>query len=397
MSSSALARLRTHRVPDWWREAKLGIFIHWTPASVPGWAPTDVDLRDVLTAREPHPFARMPYTEWYENSLRFPDSPVARYHAEHYGTRPYREFGADFDAALAGWDPTPWARAFAAAGARYVVLVAKHHDGFCLWPSAVTNPRRPGWHTTRDVVGELAHAVRAEGLRFGLYYSGGLDWTFESRPIGSMAAAAAAVPRGDYPAYAEAHVRELVARYRPSVLWNDIAWPSSARDLWPLLTDYYAAVPEGVVNDRWLPWSPANAALRIGPLCRGADALLRRAALRARGLLPPKPPFFDFRTPEYAAVDTTPPWPWELVRGMDRSFGYNRASRPEHFLTRDELRDTLAAVNGHGGNLMLNVGPTGDAAIPEEQFTRLRWLAEEHGARPGASPTAPDATPEADN
>ena len=70
-------------------------------------------------------------------------------------------------------------------------------------------------------------------MRFGLYYSGGLDSTFNDRPIGTVAEMLAAVPRGDYPAYADAQVRELVARYRPSVLWNDIAWPSKARSAKP--------------------------------------------------------------------------------------------------------------------------------------------------------------------
>ncbi|HVX17769.1 MAG TPA: alpha-L-fucosidase [Acidimicrobiales bacterium] len=376
-TSPVLAELRGHEVPAWWRDAGLGIFIHWTPASVPGWAPTDRDLLDILTAKGPHPFAEMPYTEWYQNSLRFPDSSVSRFHRERYGDRAYETFADDFNAGLDRWDPAGWAEQFAAAGARYVVLVTKHHDGFCLWPSDVPNPHRPGWHTERDVVGELADAVRAAGMRFGVYYSGGLDWTFDDRPIPTMAAGAAAVPQGDYPAYAAAHVRELIERYQPSVLWNDIAWPQPADDLWPLLRDYYRAVPDGVVNDRWLPWSRLNTALRVGPLRRLADAALRRAATKSKGLVPPKPPHFDVRTPEYTALDERPPWPWECVRGMDRSFGYNRNSRPEHFLARDELLSTLESINANGGNLLLNVGPRGeDAAIPAEQVERLAWLAQ---------------------
>ena len=82
-------------------------------------------------------------------------------------------------------------------------------------------------------MGELAEAVRGHGMRFGLYYSGGLDSTFLECPMGSMGGVLAAIPRGDYPAYAEAQVRELIDRYRPSVLWNDIAWPAPGRELWP--------------------------------------------------------------------------------------------------------------------------------------------------------------------
>lgn len=375
MTDAVLKRLLGHQVPAWWRDAKFGIFVHWTPSAVPGFAPIDGDIKTLMTSTDPAPLARMPYTEWYENSLRFPDSPVAAYHREHYGSRPYEAFGADFDAGLDCWDPKDWARRFAAAGARYVVLVAKHHDGYCLWPSAVPNPHRSGWHTTRDVVGELAEVVRAEGLRFGLYYSGGLDWTFDARPIPTLASGAAAVPGGAYPAYAVAQVRELIDRYRPSLLWNDIAWPQTGRELWPLLEHYLDVVPDGVVNDRWLPRSAATSAMRIVPMRRLADTALRRVVSRRGALIPPKPPFFDVRTPEYTTLDDVPPWPWECVRGMDHSFGFNRASRPEHFVTRQELLGSLVDIVAKGGNLLLNVGPTGDAALPPEQVERLDWLA----------------------
>ena len=176
-----LKALRRHEVPAWWRDAKLGIFVHWTPASVPGFAPVDDDVTAMVQSGDRRAMGWSPYTEWYENSLRFPDSPVARHHRDTYGEKPYREFAAEWETGLASWDPDDWARTFAAAGARYVVLVTKHHDGYCLWPSTVANPRLPGWQCARDVVGELGEAVRAQGMRFGVYYSGGLDWTFEDR------------------------------------------------------------------------------------------------------------------------------------------------------------------------------------------------------------------------
>lgn len=367
--------VKSHRVPAWWSDAKLGIFVHWTPASVPGWAPTGHGLPEILSSTRPDAFADLPYSEWYENSLRFPDSAVSRHHAEVWRGRPYEEFGADFRAGLEQWDPDDWARRFAAAGARHVVLVAKHHDGFCLWPSAVHNPHRDGWHTGRDVVGELAEAVRAAGMRFGLYYSGGLDWTFDARPVGTFADGAAAVPRGPYPAYAEAQVRELIARYRPSVLWNDIAWPQPQRELWALLAHYYATVPDGVVNDRWLAWSPAFTALRRGPVRRAVISLGARAARRQEGLVPPAPAHYDFRTTEFTSFPETRHRPWECVRGMDRGFGYNRASEPSHFIGDDELVRLLVDVAAKGGNLLLNVGPRGeDASIPGEQARILDAL-----------------------
>jgi alpha-L-fucosidase len=370
-----LRRLRAHMVPAWWRDAKLGIFVHWTPASVAGFAPVDADIGALVRSGRRDALAWTPYTEWYENSLRFPQSPVAAHHREVYRDRPYVEFAREWEAGLAQWDPDAWARTFAATGARYVVLVTKHHDGYCLWPTAVPNPNRPGWNCTRDVVGELGEAVRAVGLRFGVYYSGGLDWTFDDRPIGSLADMLAAVPRGAYPDYAEAHVRELIARYRPSVLWNDIAWPAEGKRLWRLFTDYYDAVPDGVLNDRWMPWSPLLASTRYAPVQKLVDAGARRQARRDVGVIPPKPPHFDVRTPEYVVFPGIQRTPWECVRGMDQSFGYNAESRAEHFLTVDELRWSFLDIVAKNGNLLLNVGPGGvDAQIPDEQHALLAGL-----------------------
>jgi alpha-L-fucosidase len=371
-----LRRLRGHRVPAWWLDAKLGIFVHWTPASVPAFAPVDVDIGALVRAGRPDALASVPYTEWYENSLRFPDSPAARHHREVYGNRPYTEFAAEWEAGLAQWDPGEWAATFAATGARYVVLVTKHMDGYCLWPSEVENPRRPGWHARRDVVGELAEAVRGAGMRFGVYYSGGLDSTFNDRPIGSVAGMLAAVPRGDYADYAEAQVRELIGRYRPSVLWNDIAWPTEGKRLWPLFEHYYAEVPDGVVNDRWMPWNPLLGVTESSLGRRAIDAVMRRQANRDAGVVPPMPPHADYRTPEYVTFDDVQRKPWECVRGMDQSFGYNAQSTAEHFVPHDELLWMLTDIAAKGGNLLLNVGPRGvDAQIPDEQRDRLGWLA----------------------
>ena len=377
LRNQQLKALRAHRVPAWWSDAKLGIFVHWTPASVPAFAPVDVDIGELVRSGRRDALAFCPYAEWYENSLQFPESPVARHHREVYGDRPYTEFAAEWEAGLDQWDPQAWAARFAATGARYVVFVTKHMDGYCMWPTDVPNPRRPGWNCRRDVVGELGEAVRGAGMRFGLYYSGALDSTFNDRPIGSVAEMLDAIPRGDYPAYAEAQVRELIARYRPSVLWNDIAWPTEGKQLWPLFEHYYAQVPDGVVNDRWMPWSPLLAGARSPLVRRAIDAGVQRQAKRDAGVIPPLPPLCDVRTPEYVVFDDVQRKPWECVRGMDQSFGYNASSRPEHFLARDELQWMLTDITAKGGNLLLNVGPRGvDAQIPDEQLTRLDWLAE---------------------
>ena len=318
-----------------------------------------------------------PYVEWYENSLRFPESPVSQFHRTTYPGREYRSFVPDFEAGVASWEPETWAVHFATTGARYVVLVAKHHDGYCLWPTSVVNPNRPGFHSHRDVVGELADAVRKHGMRFGVYYSGGLDWTFNDLPIGSFSDLLAAQPGDGYAAYAEAQVRELIERYRPSVLWNDISWPAPLPQLARLLADYYTAVPDGVVNDRFMPRSPLwkLAQSKVGRQL--LDRYAARQAVADRGIVPPKPPLFDVRTPEYTAFDSVERTPWECVRGMDRSFGYNRESGEEQFISERDLLWSLTDITAKGGNLLLNVGPRGvDATIADHQLRRLGWLAD---------------------
>ena len=345
--------------------------------AVPAFAPVEVDIGELVQSGRRDALAYVPYTEWYGNSLRFPDSPVAQHHRAVHGSRTYESFAADWEAGLEQWDPDAWAARFAGTGARYVVLVTKHMDGYCLWPSSVPNPRRPGWNSTRDVVGELAEAVRGAGMRFGIYYSGGLDATFNDRPIGSIAQMLDAVPRGDYAAYADAHVHELIDRYAPSVLWNDIAWPAEGKQLWPLFEHYYQRVPDGVVNDRWMPWSPLLGVTRYEVARNALDAVMQRQARRDSGVIPPRPPHFDVRTPEYVVFDDVQSKAWECVRGLDQSFGYNAESKEDHFLAHDELLWMLTDIVAKGGNLLLNVGPRGvDAQIPVEQVRRLEWLAQ---------------------
>ena len=370
-----LQALRRHRVPAWWRDAKLGIFVHWTPASVPAFAPVDVDIGDLVQSDRADALADLPYAEWYENSLRFPTARSPATIARSTATAPTRPFADDWEAGLAHWDPEDWAGASRPPGPAGSSCVTKHMDGYCLWPTEVTNPHRPGWHCRRDVVGELGEAVRGAGMRFGVYYSGGLDATFNDRPIGSVADLIDAVPRGDYPAYAEAQVRELIARYRPSVLWNDIAWPSEGKALWPLFEHYYEQVPDGVSTTagcRGARSSPRPRSPRVRKLL---DAGARRQARRDGGIVPPRPPHSDYRTPEYV----------ELRRRPAEALGVRPGHGPELRLQRPvppgALHRPRRAVldahrhRGQGRQPAAQRRPRGvDAQIPDEQRTRLDWL-----------------------
>jgi len=137
-------------------------------------------------------------------------------------------------------------------GAGYVVLTTKHHEGFRLWPSSIAHPSKGLYNAERDVVGDMSSAVRAHGMRMGLYYSGGYDWPFNNAVLKHPADAMLAVPASpEYLEYATAHVRELIDHYAPDMLWNDVAWPPGG-NLADLFAYYYNCVPDGVINDRWI-------------------------------------------------------------------------------------------------------------------------------------------------
>jgi len=345
------ASLATHPLPDWYSDAKLGIFIHWGLYSVPGWAPvshTDHDFasNDYIT--------NDPYAEWYYNTMRVPNSPTQKYHREHYGNADYYSFTKTFNDESAKWSPDQWSKIFSDAGARYIVLTTKHHEGFTLWPSQVPNPNQQGLHATRDIVGELTTSARKAGLRMGLYYSGGYDWTFNRGPILRDSDYESVKPQMKaYGDYADAQAEELVAKYHPDVLWNDIDWPKSGNAL-KVIADYYNAVPEGVVDDRF-------------------------------GIK-----HTDFTSPEYAKMDEIRAKKWEECRGLGASFGFNRAEGEAETIAPDKLIALLVDIVSKNGNLLLDVGPMPDGTIPAVQMDRLiklgAWMKQNGEAIYGTRP-----------
>lgn len=377
-----LESLRGHQIPAWYDDAKFGVFLHWGLFSVPGYAPVG-RFNDLIKRDYDHTMTRSPYAEDYWNALRDPGSPTAKFHRETYGTMPYEGFKRKFEAELVHWNPAAWAKRFRAAGAKYVVLTAKYADGFALWPTKVANPRQPGWHTRRDVVGELAAAVRAEGLRFGIYYSGDVDWTFQRETMRTFGDYLYAHPGDDYAAYAEAQVRELIRRYRPDILWNDIGWPTGEKRLLSMFADYYNTVPGGVVNDRWQTHS-FGTRLAGTPAGRWLfDAIMRQAVADNPDVisgLPQPIPHSDFTTPEYAQYGRTMPKKWEMTRGIGNSWGYNRAETESEYASFERtLLPSFQDAIAKNGNLLLNIGPIGGrGALPAAQLSRFdafgNWL-----------------------
>jgi len=373
-----LKSLNAHEVPPWYEDAKFGIFIHWGLYSIPGFASRFGSITDVFRDHYDIAVASTPYTEWYCNAIKVPECESAKHHRDVWHDMPYENFREMFLKGLEQWSPAEWADSFATAGARYVVLVTKHHDGFCLWPSTVDNPHQKDWTSRRDIVGELAQAVRARGMRFGVYYSGGIDWTFNREPLRTLADFIGSMPGGDYPRYADAQMHELIARYKPSVVWNDIAWPTPLQPELQLFADYYIAVPDVVVDDRWQPANWMTVLMRIKLVRRIFDFFAKRQMTgknAPQGVVTPKPPHYDFRTMEYTTFSTAQAGKWEATRGMSFSFGFNRRDTEADYLSIETLVREFVDTVSKNGNLLLNVGPRGeDAQIPSEQAARLKGL-----------------------
>ena len=356
--------LRTHPVPDWFHDAKLGIFIHWGLYSVPAFAPPTGELGKVDWNTW---FYKNPYAEWYLNSLRLTTSETATRHAATYGADfDYYRFSETFHKESEKWDPNKWAEVIQRTGAGYAVLTTKHHDGFALWPSKVKHPTRNDLTTKRDFTGELTSAVRKKGLRMGLYYSGGLDWTFETKPVATMGDLGTTAPKSqEYADYADAHWRELIERYEPAVLWNDISYPKLGK-IANIFADYYNRFPEGLVNSRF------------------------------------NTPHIDFTTPEYTKYDKIVEKKWETCRGLGFSFGYNQVEDGRHVIAADKLIEMLIDIASKNGNLLLNIGPKPDGTISEIQMDRLEklgaWMAVNgegiRGTRPHTKAQAKTSTGE---
>jgi alpha-L-fucosidase len=369
--------LAAHPMPAWWRDAKLGVMMHWGLYSVPAWAPREADIIRLLASRPHDALIHTPYAEWYANSLKFADGPTAAHHRATYGDRPYESFRDDFEAGLAKWSAGPLIDFVAGIGARYFVPVTKHHDGYCLWPTTVANPLHGRWRAPRHLVAEMAGACRERGLRFGVYYSGGLDWTYEPAPIASLGAMRASLPTG---AAARAafcdHYRELIAATDPDILWNDIAYPSG-EDLWPLLADFYNDREDRLINDRFQLPDDSRARL-ADPEARAAFDRSVAEAMSKPGFAfaPSLPPVFDHRTPEYASGRDLGETPWETVRGVGHSFGFKANETAEDYLTGEALVRLFVDIVGWGGNLLINIGPRADGSIPDEQGGPLRALGE---------------------
>ena len=317
------ASLDQRPTPEWFLDAKFGVFIHWGVYSVPAWG------------------VHGQYAEWYWQKMANKRSTNAwwQFHTKNYGANfDYKDFAPCFTAEL--FDARQWADLFARAGIKYVVPTSKHHEGFALWPSAEASKtwERP-WNATeigpkRDLLGELAVATRSRGLKFGFYYSL-YEWF---NPLWLT----------NKPAYVSQHMtpqfKDVVTRYQPAIIFSDGEWEMPSKD-WKseeLLAWLFNESPckdEVVVNDRW------------GKDCRHKHG--------------------GYWTTEYAAGMQDGSHPWEESRGMAYSYGLNRAERVDDYKSAREFILVLVDLVSRGGNLLLDIGPAADGTIPPLMEQRL--------------------------
>lgn len=285
----------------------------------------------------------------------------------------------DYDTLLGRFNPTrfdaeEWIGLAAAAGMKYFVITAKHHDGFALWDSAVSRysvAATPFGETGRDLLGELNAACRRRGVRFGLYYSHWQDW---EHPGGARPPwpEAEGDPPVEQPSDEEferywrekslPQVAELIERYDPEMLWFDTWARGAARQITPrrrdeLLRLVREKAPGCLVNGRIAAHDPA-----------GAD-------------------FVSMMDNEYPGADEAPDVPWETPATMNHSWGYHRLDYG--WKSFGSLLTRLITNAHHGGGMTLNVGPLPDGSFPRAARHRLRQFAawmEVNG--PAIQPTA---------
>ncbi len=355
--------LAHYQIPDWYRDAKFGIFIHWGVYSVPAFA-----------------------NEWYPRNMYQKDSREYKHQVATYGPETqfgYKDFIPQFTAK--NFDPQAWAKLFKASGARYVIPVAEHHDGFAMYDSDLSEWTAVKMGPKRDVVGQIAQAVRAEGLHFGLsthreehywFFDGGFLYPSDVQsqkyaslygypvPAGQVqnidVAKDTTIPPKLFLQDWLARDAELIEKYKPDVVYFDwwINKPQYAPYLQRFAAFYYnyAAAHQGtaVINYKQQAMPEGTAVLDVE---RGQLAGTRALA-------------------------------WQTDTSIsDQSWGY-----VEHdtYKQPGALIQQLADIVSKNGNLLLNIGPRSDGTIPEPVQRTLfgmgRWLSMNGDAIYGTRP-----------
>ncbi|XP_066251248.1 alpha-L-fucosidase-like [Euwallacea similis] len=312
-------------VPDWYDKAKVGIFIHWGLFSVPGFDSEWI------------------WHEWRTDHKKEVEDFISKNYPPDFT---YQEFASQLTGEFL--NATQWADLLKRAGAKYVVLTSKHHEGFTLWPSKYTysfNSVDQGPH--RDIVKEVGEAVKAAGLKYGLYHSL-LEWYHPLYVADQANGTSYFVDQKIYP-----EMVELVNTYKPEIVWSDGEWemPDTYWKSTKFLAWLFNESPVKdtvLVNDRW----------GSNVTCLHGDILTCTDRYNPGYLLPKK---------------------WENAMTIDwHSWGFRRNSNIDEYATTKELIELLIETVACGGNILINVGPTKEghiAPIFQERLLQFgEWL-----------------------
>ncbi len=296
---------------QWWRTAKFGMFIHWGIYSIPN---------------SDHQYTT-DMGEWFLSNHKVQVADYEKYAAQFHPT----QFNAN-----------AWAKLAKDAGMKYVVVTAKHHDGFCMFDSALTDynvVKATPWH--HDPMKDLSSAVRKDGMTFCFYYSY-MDWhhpdylprrAWDTRPTDN-----ASLP--DYDKYMQGQLRELLTNYGPiGGIWFDGGWEHNAAEEESLTVDHVmrSVQPGLMVNNR----------INIPE---------------------------DYDTPEQTIPASALPEGrlWETCMTINDDWGY--VWNDHDFKSSTDLIQKLCDIAGKGGNFLLNVGPDANGVIPQEEVDRLEQV-----------------------
>jgi alpha-L-fucosidase len=345
--------LQQYEVPEWYRDAKFGIFIHWGLYSVPAFG-----------------------DEWYPRMMYLKGSEEYKHHIATYGPQDkfgYKDFIPLFKAEK--FDPAAWAHLFKESGAKYVVPVFEHHDGFAMYDSNLSDWTAVKMGPHRDLVGDLAKAVRAEGLHLGAsshrvehnFYLGvgrtipadvnDPDFAAFYGPAHTWLEAPKGTPlSNDFTFVSKAWTddwlarsAEIVQKYHPEIMWFDwwIGQPSLREDLARFAAFYYNASltygdHAGVINYKYFAMEEHSAVLDL----------------------------------ERGQLSNIRPLPWQTDTSVsNRSWGY---IQNDTFKSPEFIVHQLVDIVSKNGNLLLNISPRSDGTIPEEEQRILRdvgvWL-----------------------
>jgi alpha-L-fucosidase len=325
----------------WWSDARFGMFIHWGVYSVPAgeWN------------------GNKDYAEWFLEETHMPVSQ-------------YEKFADQFNPT--NFDAVAWAKAAKAAGVKYIVITSKHHDGFAMYPTKLSDWSISRTPFKRDPLKELAAACKKEGIRFCLYFTimdwHSADWGVR-RAWNDVAAASGHEPDMDrFEDYMKGQLKEIITRYHPGLIWFDGNWekPWTAKRGQEIYDYVRSLQPDIIINNRvGKPEStPGGGFAKTGEVG-------------------------DYGTPEQTIPPTGfgPGVYWESCMTMNNHWGFNKAD--QNFKSTQTLVRNLIDCASKGGNYLLNVGPTSEGIIPTPEVERLKemgdWMKVNHIAIYGTS------------